>query len=159
MKPLKKKENVLNKPNMKLVWNVELKFKTVPLWKSMRTPNFILSNLKQGKLKNAWITYVTPWWIQNILHRLEVVKTFIWIQSTVVVWTQKQFTPLLTRPQGSQGCQKIRIYFLQIKVLSFCAKIAQKRHKLWKSSKLKKKCQKNPVFLDIFKYSSIWGQS
>ena len=81
------------------------------------------------------------------------------VHSTVAVWTQKPFTPLLTRPQGSQGCQKIRIYFLQIKVLSSCAKIAQKRHKLQKSSKLKKKCQKNPVFLDIFEYSSIWGQS
>ena len=31
--------------------------------------------------------------------------------TTVAVWTQKQFTPLLTRPQGSQGCQKIRIFF------------------------------------------------
>ena len=73
---------------------------------------------------------------------------------TVAVWTLKPFTPLLTRPQGSQGCQKIR-FFLQIKVLSSCAKIAQKRHKLQKLSKLKKNCQKNPVFLDIFEYSSI----
>ena len=78
---------------------------------------------------------------------------------TVAVWTQKPFTPLLTRPQGSQGCQKIR-FFLQIKVLSSCAKIAQKRHKLWKLSKLKKKTvRKNHVFLDIFEYSSIWGRT
>ena len=68
-------------------------------------------------------------------------------------------SPLLTRPQGSQGCQKITFFFLQMKLLSFCAKIASKRHKLQKPSKLKKKCQKNPVFLDIFEYSSNWGQS
>ena len=45
-----------------------------PLWKSLRMPNFILSNLKRDKLRNAWITYVTPWWIQNILHRLETFR-------------------------------------------------------------------------------------
>ena len=60
---------------------------------------------------------------------------------------------------GVPGVSKNQIFFLQIKLLSFCAKIAPKRHKLRKSSKLKKKCQKNPVFLDFFKYSSIWGQS
>ena len=36
---------------------------------------------------------------------------------------------------------------LKMKLFSFCAKIAPKRHKLQKSSKLKKKCQKNPCFL------------
>jgi hypothetical protein len=81
------------------------------------------------------------------------------IYITVVVWTQNPFTPLLTRPQGSQGCQKIRIFFLQMKLLRSCAKIAPERHKLWKLSKLKKKCQKNPVLLDFFEYSSNWGQS
>ena len=30
---------------------------------------------------------------------------------TVAVWTQKKFFPLLTRPQGSQGCQKITFFF------------------------------------------------
>ena len=81
------------------------------------------------------------------------------IGGTVAVWTQKKIFPLLIRPQGSQGCQKITFFFLQMKMFSFCAKIAPKRHKLQKPSKLKKKCQKNPVFLDFFKYSSIWGQS
>ena len=71
----------------------------------------------------------------------------------------KKIFPLLTRPQGSQGCQKITSFFLQMKLFSFCAKIASKRHKVEKPSKLTKKCQKNPVFLDIFEYSSIWGQS
>ena len=79
--------------------------------------------------------------------------------ATVAVWTQKPFTPLLTRPQGSQGSPKIRIFILQIKVLSSFAKIAQKRHKLRKLSKLKNKCQKKPVFFEFFEYSSIWGQS
>ena len=60
-------------------------------------------------------------------------------------------------PRGPRGVKKSD--FLQIKLLSFCAKIAPKRHKLQKLSKLKKKCQKIPVFLAIFKYSSIWGQS
>jgi hypothetical protein len=62
-------------------------------------------------------------------------------------------------PPGVPGVSKNHIFFSQIKVLSFCPKIAQKRHKLQKWSKLKKKCQKTPVFLDIFEYSSIWGQS
>ena len=62
----------------------------------------------------------------------------------------KKFFPLLTRPQGSQGCQKITFFFLQMKLFSFCAKIAPKRHKLQKPSKLKKKCQKNPCFLRLF---------
>ena len=69
------------------------------------------------------------------------------------------FKSIWTRPQGSQGCQKITFIFLQMKLFSFCAKIASKRHKVEKPSKLTKKCQKNPVFLDIFEYSSIWGQS
>ena len=70
---------------------------------------------------------------------------------TVAVWTQKNFFPLLTRHQGSQGCQKITFYFLQMKLFSFCAKIAPKRHKLQKPSKLKKKCQKKPCFLRLFR--------
>ena len=57
------------------------------------------------------------------------------------------------------GMSKNHIFFLQMKLFSFCAKIASKRHKLQKPSKLKKKCQKNAIFLDIFEYSSNWGQS
>ena len=37
------------------------------------------------------------------------------------------YSNLWTRSQGSQGCQKIRI-FAQINLLSFCVKIAPKRH-------------------------------
>ena len=78
---------------------------------------------------------------------------------TVAIWTQKPFTPLLTRLQGCQGCLKMPKDLLNMEYEVWCAKIAQKRHKLQKTSKLNKKCQKTPVFLDIFEYSSIWGQS
>jgi hypothetical protein len=57
--------------------------------------------------------------------------------------------------------KKIKIFFkLQrlIKLLSSSTKIAPERHKLQKIVKTKKKCQKNPVFLEFFEYSSNWGQ-
>ena len=73
-------------------------------------------------------------------HRHKLIKTNL---KTLV-------SPLLTRPQGSHGCQKIAFFFLQMKLFSFCAKIAPKRHKLQKPSKLKKKCQKTPCFLRLF---------
>ena len=38
------------------------------------------------------------------------------------------------------------------------SKDAPERHKLQNIIKIGKKCQKSPVFLDIFEYSSIWGQ-
>ena len=41
---------------------------------------------------------------------------------------KKQFIPLLTRPQGSQGVKKSD--FLQIRLLRFCAKIDPKLKKL-----------------------------
>ena len=50
------------------------------------------------------------------------------------------FKSIWIRPQGSQGCQKISIFFSQIKLLSFCANIAPKWHKLWKTIKIEKKC-------------------
>ena len=71
----------------------------------------------------------------------------------------KKFLSTIDAPPGVPGVSKNHIFFLQMKLLSFCAKIASKRHKLQKPSKLKKKCQKNPVFLDFFEYSSNWGQS
>ena len=71
-----------------------------------------------------------------------LLKSGSFFPGTVAVWTQKNFFLLLTRPQGSQGCQKITFIFLQMKLFSFCAKIALKRHKLQKPSKLKKTCKK-----------------
>ena len=61
-------------------------------------------------------------------------------------------------PRGPRGVKKSDFFFSQMKLFSFCAKIAPKRHKLQKSSKLKKKCQKNLVFFDFFKSSSFLGQ-
>ena len=61
-------------------------------------------------------------------------------------------------PRGPRGVKKSDLFFLQIILLSFCANIALGRHKLRKIIKIGKKCQKNLVFLEYFKYSSIWGQ-
>ena len=60
-------------------------------------------------------------------------------------------------PLGVPGVSNNQNFFLQIKLLSFCAKIAPKRHKLQKIIKIEKKYQKNLVFLEYFEYSSIWG--
>ena len=79
-------------------------------------------------------------------------------KNTQPVWTIFLFKSIWARSQGSQGCQKIRFYFSKMKVLRFCAKIAPERHKLQKPIKIGKKCQKIPVSLDFFEYSSIWGQ-
>ena len=78
--------------------------------------------------------------------------------STEPVRTIFLFKCIWTRSQGSQGCHNIRFYFSKMKVLSFCAKIAPERHKLWKTIKIGKKCQKTPVFINFFEYSSIWRQ-
>ena len=76
---------------------------------------------------------------------------------TQPVQTVFLFKSIWIRPQGSLGCQKIRIFFQQIKLLSFCANIAFKRHKLRKIVKIEK-MSKTLVFLEYFEHSSIWGQ-
>jgi hypothetical protein len=58
----------------------------------------------------------------------------------------------MDRPPGILGVSKNQI--LQRKLLSSCAKIAPKRQKLWKSSKLKKS-QKKPVFQKFFNLGAI----
>ena len=70
------------------------------------------------------------------------------------VWTQNPFTPLLTHPQGSQGCQK---FFLQIKLLSSCAKIDPKLQKFQKTLKIEKKLSKKPCFLNLFQIFFNFG--
>ena len=60
---------------------------------------------------------------------------------------------------GVPGVSKKPDSFLQIKLSSLCANIAQKKQKVQKIIKIEKKGQKNPVFLDILEYSSIWRQS
>ena len=56
-----------------------------------------------------------------------------------------------------QGVSKNQNFFLQIKMLSFCANIALKRHKLQKIIEIENKCQKNLAFSEYFKYSSFLG--
>jgi hypothetical protein len=51
---------------------------------------------------------------------------------------------------GVPRVSKNQIFFLQIKLLSFCAKIAQKRHKLGKIVKIEKKMSKKPCFHRVF---------
>ena len=64
-------------------------------------------------------------------------------QITVAVWTQKNFFPLLTRPQGSQGCQNVRQYPRNMPVEVWCAKIAPKLKNIWK-------CPRKQGFFDSF---------
>ena len=56
---------------------------------------------------------------------------------------------------GVPGVSKNQNFFLQIKLLSFCAKTAPKRHKLQKLSKLKKKTCFLRVFWLFFKLKAI----
>jgi hypothetical protein len=52
-------------------------------------------------------------------------------------------------PQGSQGCKKSQ-FFLQIKLLSFGAKIEPKLKKLQKTVKTEEKNVENACFLTVF---------
>ena len=53
-------------------------------------------------------------------------------------------------PRGPRGVKKSESFFLQIKLLSFCAKIAPKRHKLQNIIKIEKNAKNNPCFLRVF---------
>ena len=57
------------------------------------------------------------------------------------------FVPIYLDPSpGVPGVSKNRIIFSQIKLLSFCANIAPKRHKLKKTIKIEKKNVAKPLF-------------
>ena len=73
-------------------------------------------------------------------------------QPDVTLFSSKS---IWTRPQGSKGCLKIVIFFLQIKLLSSCTRIEPKLRKLGKTVKIKKKSSKMPVFWQFFKLSAI----
>ena len=60
------------------------------------------------------------------------------------------FTPLLTRHQRCQGCQKIRTTKLKSTLVSWSAKIQPKLKKLWKTVKIEQKLSKKPCFLKVF---------
>ena len=60
-------------------------------------------------------------------------------------------SPLLTRPQGCQGCQKIWTTKLKSTLVSWNAKIQPKLKKLWKTIKIEQKLSKKPCFLKVFR--------
>ena len=67
-------------------------------------------------------------------------------KDTVAVWPENPFSPLLTRPQGPQGCQMKRNHSLNMPLEVWCAKIDPKLKKLPKNmSNLKKESSKMPV--------------
>ena len=59
-------------------------------------------------------------------HRHKIMKTHL----------KTHISPLLTRPQGSQGCQKMRQDLLNMSFDVWCANIAQKGTNFKKSSKM-----------------------
>jgi hypothetical protein len=77
----------------------------------------------------------------------------------VAVWTQNKYFPLLTCPQGSQGCQKITFFFHKWNCFPFALRLPPKDTNYKNHQNWIKNVKKTPVFLDFFKYSSIWGQS
>ena len=70
---------------------------------------------------------------------------------TVAVWPENPFSPLLTRPQGPQGCQMKRNHSLNMPLEVWCAKIDPKLNKLEKTIKIEKKLIKNVCFLKVFR--------
>ena len=76
------------------------------------------------------------------LHRHKIIKTNL---KTLV-------STLLTRPQGSQGCQKMRQDPLNMPVEVWCAKIAPKLKNIWKS------LRKQGLFWHFFfNFNGFWS--
>ena len=67
-------------------------------------------------------------------------------KGTVAVWPENPFSPLLTRPQGPQGCQMKRNHSLNMPLEVWCAKIDPKLNKLEKTIKIEKNSSKMSVF-------------
>ena len=65
-------------------------------------------------------------------HRHKIIKTNL----------KTHISPLLTRPQGSQGCQKIRFFFHKWNCFPFALRLPSKCRNCKKLSKLKKNHQK-----------------
>ena len=126
-------------------------------------PNFCEVEIKNIPDIRKWFfpfqQNLQPTWIQNpsgasiLTYRLGTDQ----VRSTQPLQTLFLFKSIWKRPQGSQGCQKVR-FFLQIKLLSSCTKIDPERQKLRKSVKIEKKMSKNPVFLYLFKCFAILAQ-
>ena len=92
---------------------------------------------------------------QNVVYRATVYRTGGHTAGLETIFVQIYMDALPVVPVVSKNQN---FFFLQIKLLSFCARFAPKTHKLRKIVKIEKKCQKNLVFLEYLKYSSIWGQ-
>ena len=87
--------------------------KCFPYFLHLKPCGGILINLKQTSAPISTLFRISPWFFYT-----QPVQTLFFFKS---IWI---------RPQRSQGCQKIRFFFSQIKLLSFWANIAPKRHKL-----------------------------
>ena len=67
-------------------------------------------------------------------------------------------SPLLTRPQGSQGCQKMRQDPLNMPVEVWCAKIAPKLKNILKSLRKQEFFDIFSSILMVFEICVFWGQ-
>ena len=85
--------------------------------------------------------------IRENLHTVDIYSI------TVAVWTQKQLIPLLTCPQGSQGCQQMRQDPLNLNLEIWIINMDPKLKKLWEElSRLKEKKNQKPCFLTVFQW-------
>ena len=73
-------------------------------------------------------------------------QSSLYCSRTVAVWAQKKILSTIDAPPGVPGVSKNHIFFLQMKVFSFCAKIALKLYKLQKTVKIEEKSSKKPCF-------------
>ena len=82
-------------------------------------------------------------------HRHKIIKTNL----------KTHISLLLTRPQGSQGCQKMRQDPLNMPVEVWCAKIAPKLKNIWKSLRKQGFFDIFSSILMVFEVCAFWGQS
>ena len=75
-----------------------------------------------------------------------------WRQHPQNSWNifQIQITPLISCPQGSQGCLEKQNHPLSWNLVDWCAKIGPKTKKVWKTSELTKELSKMMVFWQVF---------
>ena len=129
---------------------------------------YLYSRWHQGLLSFEYfvsLVHVVPVWICGTRWTMD--ETLIFPKSvrggsspnTVAVWPENSFSPLLTRPQGPQGCQMKRNHSLNMPLEVWCAKIDPKLNKLEKTIKIEKNSSKMSVFWRFFEFSSNWGQS
>ena len=70
--------------------------------------------------------------IRQHFHKIEKSARWRHLHKIIKTNLKTHISPLLTRPQGSQGCQKIRQDPLKMPVEVWCAKIAPKLKNIWK---------------------------